>query len=314
MSGPGPAHGGAQERGGPQSSTALGTGPPPPAPPTPAGRTVRFAWVAVVVILLGVIALVAYALTDATPAQQVAHPPATSPATLVQLAAVPQATFDAVTVNPPLTLRAPTVLEGQPPLVAHGRPEVLFVGADFCPFCAAERWPLVVALSRFGRFTRLYDTVSSPSSVFPSIQTFTFTGVRYASRYVTLTGVELYSNGTDADGSFARIAELSPAQQALVDRYRALAPPGTLAGDHPFVDIGNRVATATSAFSPSLLVRQSQASIAGDLAEAQNPAGQAIIAAANQLTAGICDVTGQQPARVCTSKGVRSAASAMGLA
>ena len=74
------------------------------------------------------------------------------------------------------------------------------------------------------------------------------------------------------------------------------------------------MATATSAFSPSLLVRQSQASIAGDLAEAQNPAGQAIVAAANQLTAGICDATGQQPARVCTSKGVRSAASAMGLA
>ncbi len=37
------------------------------------------------------------------------------------------------------------------------------------------------------------------------------------------------------------------------------------------------------------------------------------MAAANQLTAGICVATGQQPASVCASKGVRSAAHALGL-
>jgi hypothetical protein len=301
----------------PPSDGAGGTDPHPPPPPvpTPDSRTVRFAWVAVAVILIGVVALVTYALTDATPAQQVAHPPATPTGTLAQLASVPLATFDEVgiTTTPPTTLEAPTVLKGQPPLLARGRPEVLFVGAEFCPFCAAERWPLVVALSRFGRFTRLYDTVSSPASVFPGIQTFTFTGSVYSSRYVTLTGVELFSNGTDADGSFARIATLTPAQQSLVDRYRGTAPVGTLGSDYPFVDVGNILATATSAFSPTLLVHQSQAAIVGDLTQPQNPAGQAIVAASNQLTAGICDATGQRPTRVCTSKGVRSAALALGL-
>ena len=288
-----------------------------PAPtPTPQTRTVRFAWGAVVVILIGVVVLVTYALTDATPAQQVAHPPATSAGTLTQLASVPLATFDAVgaTTTPPVSLQAPTVLEGQPPLVAGGKPEVFFVGAEFCPFCAAERWPLVVALSRFGRFTRLYDTVSSPASVFPSIQTFTFTGSTYTSPYVTLTGVELYSNGIDANGAFARIAALTPAQQALVDRYRSPAASGAPGSDYPFLDIGNTMATSTSAFSPTLLVHQSQAGIVGALAQAQVPEGQAIVAAANQLTAGICQATGQRPTRVCTSAGVRAAATAMGLA
>ena len=50
------------------------------------------------------------------------------------------------------------------------------------------------------------------------------------------------------------------------------------------------------------------------LAQAQVPEGQAIVAAANQLTAGICQATGQRPTRVCTSAGVRAAATAMGLA
>jgi hypothetical protein len=266
--------------------------------------------VAVAVISVGVVALVVYAFRDPTPAQQVAHPPSTSAAVLTQLRSVPVATFDALggVTDPPQALMPPTVLQGQPALVSAGRPEVLFVGTDFCPFCAAERWPLIVALSRFGHFTRLYDSQSAPSSVFPGIQTFTFHDAVYTSRWVTLTGVELYSNGTDADGTFTRIASLSPEQQGLVDRYRGAGSSGTPAGSYPFLDIGNKMVASTSAFSPALLAQKSQAAIAGDLAQAQSPAGQAIVAAANQLTVGICLATGQEPSRVCTSKGVVDAA------
>ena len=286
------------------------------APPEPPNRTARFAWFAVMIILIGVIALVVYALTDATPAQQIAHPPPTSAGILSELASVPPSTYNTigVTTTPPMQIASPSVLVGQPPLVALGKPEVLFVGADFCPFCAAERWPLVVALSRFGRFSRLYATQSAPASVFPGVQTFTFTGAVYASRYVTLTGVELFSNSTNADGSYTRIATLSPGQQALVDRYRGAGSSGTLPGAYPFVDIGNKVVASTSAFSPTLLVGRSQGSIAGDLAQAQSPPAQAIVASANMLTAGICMATDQQPTRVCSSKGVLAAALALGRA
>jgi hypothetical protein len=287
--------------------------PRPPETELPT-RTARFAWVAVMVILIGVIALVVYALTDATPAQQIAHPPPTSAAILSEVASVPSSTFDAVgaTTAPPLPTGSPTVLVGQPPLTAAGKPEVLFVGADFCPFCAAERWPLVVALSRFGRFRQLYDTQSTPASVFPSVQSFTFTGAIYTSRYVTVTGIELFSNGTDADGTFTRIATLDAGQQALVARYRSAGSSGTLPGAYPFVDIGNKMVASTAAFSPTLLVGRSQGAIAGDLAQAQSPAARAIVAAANVLSAGICIATDQQPTRVCASKGVLSAALALG--
>ena len=47
-----------------------------------------------------------------------------------------------------------------PPLTSGGTPEVLYLGADFCPYCAAVRWPLIVALSRFGTFSGLRTTRS----------------------------------------------------------------------------------------------------------------------------------------------------------
>jgi hypothetical protein len=283
------------------------------------------AWSAIVVILVGVIGLVTYALThEATPAT-VTQTALTSPAVLATLSTVPATTFDTVGVTVPgVELTAPRVLVGQPALTAHGRPEVLAIGAEFCPFCAAERWPLVVALARFGRFTVLHDATSATQSVFPGTPTFSFAGVRYVSRYVTFSGVELYSDQIGADGTFIRIATLTPSQAALVARYSG-AGAGATNGTAPFVDVGGHLVTSTSAFSPALLAGQSQAQIAGDVARPVAPAsapavgaaptpptGQAIVAAANQLSAGICAATGQQPAPVCRSKGVRAADQALG--
>ena len=66
-----------------------------------AGRPAVLAWSAVVVILLGVVGLVTYALTHvATPAtaEQTAR---TSPGVLAALSTVPASTFDAVGVSVP---------------------------------------------------------------------------------------------------------------------------------------------------------------------------------------------------------------------
>jgi len=32
---------------------------------------------------------------------------------------------------------------------------VVYIGAEYCPYCAVERWPLIVALNRFGTLTNL---------------------------------------------------------------------------------------------------------------------------------------------------------------
>ncbi len=53
--------------------------------------------------------------------------------------------------------------------------------------------------------------------------------------------------------------------------------------------------------------------IAAGLSDPKNPVTQAIIASANYLVAGTCSITKQQPASVCTSKGVMAAAKALKL-
>jgi len=294
------------------SLTATGGDEASPSPESrlPSNRSAQLAWGAVAVILVAVIALVTYALTDSPVTLRAVQRTTAAPEVVAQLAKVPTSVFDAVGATAPdTTLAAPTVVTGQPVLQSGGKPVVLYVGAEYCPFCAAERWPLIVALSRFGQFAGLKTMQSAPLSVFPGTQTFSFVGAAYTSRYLAFTGVELYSDAIDAQGSFARIATLTPVQALALARYGTPLTTGT----YPFVDIGNRMVTSTSGFSPAVLVKQSQAAIAGGLNQADSPTTQAVVASANQLTAGMCAVTGQRPATVCTSKGVREAAASVGM-
>jgi hypothetical protein len=46
-----------------------------------------------------------------------------------------------------------------------GKPEVLYIGAEYCPYCGTERWSMIVALSRFGTFRGLKEIRSSPTDV-----------------------------------------------------------------------------------------------------------------------------------------------------
>jgi hypothetical protein len=295
---------------------------PRPVDGRPHNRTARFAWGAVAVILVGVIALVVFALTGPPPSPGVVHRVVTSSGIVAELAGVPASVFDSVGVTATQTpLVAPRVVPEQPPLTAKGKPEILFVGADFCPFCGAERWPLIVALSRFGHFTVLHNVQTAALSVFSSIQTFSFVGSSYTSPYLTFTGTELYSDAVNAHGAYTRIATLSPAQSALVARYGGGSAAGSASGSYPFVDIGNTMVASTSGFSPAVLVGQSQSTIAGSLSQADQPSGQptdqpigqAIVSSANYLTAGICLATDHRPQAVCSSRSVRVADQALGI-
>src|SRR5215468_1339198 len=80
------------------------------------------------------------------------------------------------------------------PLTADGKPEIFYDGAEYCPYCAAARWGLVVALSRFGTFSGLKTVHSSTIDTPANIPTWTFHGSTYTSQYLTFTPVEETSN------------------------------------------------------------------------------------------------------------------------
>src|SRR5580700_9849016 len=76
------------------------------------------------------------------------------------------------------------------PLTGNGKPEVLFIGSEYCPYCAAQRWAMVNAFSRFGTFTGLTTIHSSSSDSYPNTPTLTFYGSTYTSKYISFTSVE----------------------------------------------------------------------------------------------------------------------------
>jgi thiol-disulfide isomerase/thioredoxin len=234
-------------------------------------------------------------------AQQVS-PPASSAASASEalietVTGIPAATFD--TVGAGTAGNAPKAINAEA-LVKDGKPEFFYVGGEFCPFCAAERWPMVVALGRFGTFSDLKITRSSPTDVNPNTPTFSFFGSSYESPYISFTPVEIYSNERAGNG-YAKLQSLSSDQQKLVDMYN---PDGGI----PFLDIGGKYVLGGANFSPSLLAGQDWSTIAAQLSNPQSRQAQAIVGSANILTAAICKLTNGQPGDVCQAPGTVAAA------
>jgi len=197
-------------------------------------------------------------------------------------------------ITPPNALPAGTV-----PLEQDGKPEVLYVGAEYCPFCAAERWPLVVALSRFGSFANLGGTESAPApEAYPQTQTFTFYGSTYTSDTVAFVGVETNTNQPDPNGGFTVLETPTAAQQALMQQFDA-KPYTPSPGAIPFLMIGNRFVNIGASYDPAILQGLSRDQIAKDLSDPTSPVAQGVNGAANWLTAAICQANGGTPASVC---------------
>jgi Domain of unknown function (DUF929) len=190
-------------------------------------------------------------------------------------------------------------VSAQPLTGAGGKPQVLYVGAEYCPYCAAQRWALAVALSRFGTLTGVGLTSSSSSDAFPDTPTLTFRRARYASNYLDFVAVET------ADRQGAPLDELTADQQALMQRYDA-PPYSATAGGIPFVDLGNRFVTSGAAYSPGLLQGMDQRQVVAALQNPSSAQAKAILGSANVFTAALCQMTRQQPADVCGTPAIQS--------
>jgi len=190
-----------------------------------------------------------------------------------------------------------------------GLPVVFFYGAEFSPYSAAERWPLVVALSRFGAFgaNSLGLASSSGTVAFSDTPSFTFSRLVYTSTLVDLRSVERYSSLNPTGVQYMALQTLSPDQ---ADAVAAYDPSGIT---FPLLDIANRYVLLGASFSPSVIDGLSQAQIAADLAVPTSPVTESIVAAANEITAAICAVSSDRPATVCDARGVAAAAAKMGI-
>lgn len=174
-------------------------------------------------------------------------------------------------------------------LSAQGRPEVLYIGAEFCRYCAGQRWSLINALGRFGTFTNLHYMRSAPSE--GNYVTFTFQGSRYESRYVSFVPVEVENR------SGASLMPMTAAQQ----RYYTSFPQNGV----PFISVAGRYVNLSShvrfvnGFDPALLDGKDWAQAAQIISDPRQPLSRGVLGQANDLTAAICMVTHDQPPSVC---------------
>jgi len=268
-------------------------------------------WV-LVVVAVALVATVALAVQRRNTVQQAAAVTSTGP---TPVPAAVMADFEGISAE--TWTRIGTANAAPPTFVGDslgegGKPVVLYIGAGYCPYCAAARWSMIAAMSRFGRFSDLPYSRSSSVDVFPATPTFSFYGGHYTSEYIIFQSVELASEVLMANGQYQPLETPTSTQEALIRKYDAppyVAPQG--AGGIPFILVGGRYMWSGSPFSPQVLANQTQADIAATLPQGSGPAAELILANANVLTAAICAVDGNQPTDVCSDPVIRSAIEAL---
>jgi thiol-disulfide isomerase/thioredoxin len=233
---------------------------------------------------------------------------------------IPASVYNAVGVTSSTSqLAPPTVLSNQPALTLGGKtPAMLYFGAEWCPYCAAERWGIVTALARFGTWSGLKVTASSHTDVYPATPTFTFAGATYTSPYLTFDPIENCTNVPDAADTscngYKSLQSPNKQEQAAITKYSSPTYlSGATAGEvsYPFIDIDNQALISGASYNPGILTGSTHQSIAAGLKDASNPITQAIVGTANYISAAICAGTKQQPSSVCASSGVQAADKAM---
>jgi hypothetical protein len=284
----------------------------------PVVHTIPRRYVALGLIVLAIILIAALIVirnhvnqTDGTSDVETITP---APASVITpVSHVPTSIASAVGVTSPDAPTTPPTATGNaslwqsPAAGAGARPVVFFYGAEFAPYAAAERWPVIVALSRFGTFSSLGLMQSSSSVAFSDTPTFTFWQARYTSVWVDLQMVERYSSLNPTGAGFMPLQDPTARQSASVAVY------DTSTMTFPLLDIANHFVLVGSSFSPSVLWGLSQSEVAADLGIPASPVTQAVVASANEITAAICTVTGQRPAAVCSALGVALADVKMGI-
>jgi thiol-disulfide isomerase/thioredoxin len=285
-----------------------------------------FTWLAIGLVVVVVVVLVVIKVTGgSTPSAGSAGFQPTDATTVAQITKIPASVYNSVGVTSPVAQVTPPIsVTKQPALTGKSSsgttlPEVLYIGAEYCPYCAAQRWATIAALSRFGTFAGLGDVaVPSTEAPYAGIPTFTFLKTTYKSKYLVFKSVEEFTTVVPAGASFySKLQTPTASELAIFKKYDSPKyVPGltaTNAESIPFISMGNRYLVVGASYTPATLANLSRSQIATGLSQSSLPVTQAIISSANYQTAALCVITKNQPGNVCTSTGVMAAKKGMGI-
>lgn len=168
--------------------------------------------------------------------------------------------------------------------VSNRKPIVVYIGAEYCPYCAFIRWPLVVALIRFGNFSGLeYMRSGSSPEVYPDTATFSFRNTSYQSNYIIFEAYELQ------DRSGAPLEQLPSNYTGVFNSHGSA---------FPFLSFANRYILSGSIYYPDLMQGKNWTQIVSMIGS-NTALGHEVRIVANAITAVICNLTGNNPGSVC---------------
>lgn len=150
---------------------------------------------------------------------------------------------------------------------------VYYLGAGFCPWCAAERWAIVEALKHFGTWEDLKpDKSAEKNEPYLNLPTYNFHGAKYKSEYVDFIGREFQ------DRNFQDLEPFTDSDNLIIDNYN-------LQGVIPFVFIAGKYIRIGSGPKPQQLDGLTYEDIRKQLESRDTDLAKAIYDEANHMAA-----------------------------
>ncbi len=171
------------------------------------------------------------------------------------------------------------------PMKRSGKLFVFFMGAEYCPYCAAERWAIVRSLQKFGQWTGLKQTMSAArDEPFLNLPTYDFTGASYTSPHIEFVAREL------KDREFKPLQKLLKTEERIVRKFNRRK-------EIPFLLLGGRFMQIGAGFSPKIFIGHTFRQTETELKKIESEIRRTIDDEANIISALLC-VSGL-PADVC---------------
>ena len=126
-------------------------------------------------------------------------------------------------------------------MIQSGRIVVLFVGAEACPYCAAESWSIVASLGQYGIWKGLSPIISNKTDSIPSVPGYSFVNATLNSSKVLFEEVELTTTSWNQ-----KLQSLNSTQHTL---FYKCDPSGSI----PYLLIGGIYIHLGSAVNPELI-------------------------------------------------------------
>jgi len=181
---------------------------------------------------------------------------------------------------------------------------LLYIGADYCPYCAGQRWALTLTLLRFGQLGGLEYMRSSPTDVYSNTVTVTFQHASYTSKYVNFRPVEI------SDRYGKKLQEPTKAENDIFNKFDA--PPYMPSfGGVPFVYLDGQYVVTRPLLMPGQIGGMNWQQVAAALANPASRLFQSVMPQVNAFTAAICRLDGGNPDSVCSAPGVTNANGAL---